>query len=533
MKKNVFFLLTAVAIMSVACKESDREKPPTLTTAKACEVTTTTATLGGDIIDAGTPAYTERGVCYATTANPTTVNNKTPVAGTDLGSFSVGVSGLTPFTIYYMRAYAVHATGTVYGGGVTFRTTEAIQGIPPSLTTAEASNLTRSGATLGGNITDAGTPAYMERGVCYAATTNPTIANNKRSVWGTGTGDFSIYIDGLEVNQTYYAKAYTISQSGTTYGAQVSFTLTRLPKVFDMPFQATTLDEAQAWQNEAREKLLGYVEVFCPRKSVAELPLDVKIESTEERDSYTKHRITYMGNEGERKTAILTTPKGKGDGPFPAILALHGHGGNEDAVFDPNGIYKGFADDFARGGYVVLAPSLEHRKYAGMQLWNLIRLVDILETIPEADKERLGVAGLSMGGEWTMWVAACDLRLKAAVVSGWMCTHEGCLAVPNCECWELPGFFTLMDVCEINILMAPRPVVFESSLYDDCFPIKYCREGFARIREGYGVFGAKDDVAQDTWDAGHEWHGELAYPMMDRSLKGNVISVYLEKKHNN
>jgi len=306
--------------------------------------------------------------------------------------------------------------------------------------------------------------------------------------------------------------------------------LKRLPQKYDMPFKATTVEEAQQWQKEARTKLLGYVEAVCTRKSTKELPLDVKIESTEEIDAYAKHRLSYLGNEGERKTAILTIPKGKGNGPFPGILALHGHGGNEDAVFGSPGLYNAFADDVARGGYVVLAPSLEHRTYAAEQLWNLIRLMDILESQPQVDKERLGVAGLSMGGEWTMWIAACDLRVKAAVVSGWMCTTEGCLAVPNCECWELPGMFTLMDVCEINILLAPRPVVFESALRDGCFPINYCREGYERIREGYAVFGAKNDVWQDIWDAGHEWHGELAYPVMDAVLKGNVRDVYREKK---
>ena len=306
--------------------------------------------------------------------------------------------------------------------------------------------------------------------------------------------------------------------------------LKRLPQKFDMPFTAATLEEAQQWQKAAREKLLGYVEALCPRKSTAELPLDVKIVSTEELDAYTKHRITYVGNEGERKTAILTIPKGKGNGPFPGMLTLHGHGGNEDAVFNPQSLYKAFADDFALGGYVVIAPSLEHRNYAGMQLWNLMRLVDILETRPEVDRERLGVAGVSMGGEWTMFVAACDLRLKAAVVSGWMCTTKGCLTVPNCECWEMPGFLTMMDVCEINLLFAPKPVVFESSLRDPCFPINDCREGYVRIRAGYAVFGAKDAIWQDIWDAGHEWHGELAYPMIDGVLKGNARDVYREKK---
>ena len=86
--------------------------------------------------------------------------------------------------------------------------------------------------------------------------------------------------------------------------------------------------------------------------------------------------------------------------------------------------------------------------------------------------------------------------------------------------------------CNVYLLIAPRPVIFESSLRDGCFPINFCRDGFARIREGYKVFGAKDVVAQDTWDAGHEWHGELAYPMMDETLKGNATAVYREKKRN-
>jgi len=322
--------------------------------------------------------------------------------------------------------------------------------------------------------------------------------------------------------------AFVVALAWTTMAQEA---LQRLPKEFDMPFAATTLEEAQQWQNEAREKLYSYVEAYCVRKSTEELSLDVKVESTEELDAYHKHRISYMGNEGERKTAILTIPKGKGDGPFPGFLALHGHGGKEDAVFDDSKeLYRAFADDFARGGYVVLAPSLEHRTYAAEQLWNLIRLVDILESQPLVDEQRLGVGGLSMGGEWTMWLAACDLRLKAAVVSGWMCTTEGALSVRNCECWELPGMFTLMDVCEIHLLIAPRPVVFESSLRDGCFPINHCRDGYARIRQGYAVFGAKDDAWQDIWDAGHEWHGELAYPMIDAVLQGNARGVYREKK---
>ncbi len=206
------------------------------------------------------------------------------------------------------------------------------------------------------------------------------------------------------------------------------------------------------------------------------------------------------------------------------MLCLHGHGGSAADVFDPKGVYRGLADRFAKGGYVVLAPSFAHQVYAANELWDLFRCVDILAARPDVDNKRIGVAGLSMGGEWSMWIAACDPRLKIAVVSGWMCTTEGVLSVPNCPCWKLPGLVESMDVCEVNLLIAPRPVVFESAELDPCFPIRYSREGFQRIRAGYAVFGDEKAVAQDTWRAGHQWHGAVACPAVDKVLGGHAAS---------
>jgi hypothetical protein len=206
------------------------------------------------------------------------------------------------------------------------------------------------------------------------------------------------------------------------------------------------------------------------------------------------------------------------------VLCLHGHGGRAEDVHGPESPYTGFGGRLARGGYCTLAPSFPHRDFAAEMLWDLIRCVDILASRSEADPKRLGVMGLSMGGEWTMWVAACDERLRVAVVSGWMCTTEGVFAVPNCSCWELPGFVELMDVCEVHLLIAPRPLLLESAEGDPCFPIRHTREGFARIRAGYGVWGAGDSCAQDVFPGGHKVHGERAYPFLDRVLGGKAAA---------
>ena len=129
-----------------------------------------------------------------------------------------------------------------------------------------------------------------------------------------------------------------------------------------------------------------------------------------------------------------------------------------------------------------------------------------------------------------MWIAATDARLKVAVVSGWMCTTEGVLAVPNCPCWEMPGLTELMDLSEVHLLIAPRPVVFENAEFDPCFPIAYSREGFARIKAGYRVFEAEDRVVQDVWPAGHQWHGPVAYKVVDRVLGGQAAGAESGKR---
>ena len=98
---------------------------PTLSTIAAINISSTSATLGGFINSTGIPAYTERGIVYATTPNPTTANNKIIVAGTSAGSFSADIAGLAAGTAYYVRAYSINAIGTAYGNEVVFTTLNA------------------------------------------------------------------------------------------------------------------------------------------------------------------------------------------------------------------------------------------------------------------------------------------------------------------------------------------------------------------------------------------------------------------------
>ena len=89
--------------------------------------------------------------------------------------------------------------------------------------TTNASAITTSAATVGGNITCDGSALVTERGICYSTSPNPTIANIK-IISGNGLGSFTANLTGLTSNTTYYAKAYATNNAGTSYGNEVSFT---------------------------------------------------------------------------------------------------------------------------------------------------------------------------------------------------------------------------------------------------------------------------------------------------------------------
>jgi hypothetical protein len=84
-------------------------------------ITPFSATTGGTVISDGGALVTSRGVCWSTSANPTTAGNHTS-DGEGTGSFVSTLADLSWNTLYYVRAYATNSTGTVYGNEVSFST---------------------------------------------------------------------------------------------------------------------------------------------------------------------------------------------------------------------------------------------------------------------------------------------------------------------------------------------------------------------------------------------------------------------------
>jgi uncharacterized protein (TIGR02145 family) len=107
---------------SVRCIKNDSQKfLPTVTTTAISNIATIIATSGGNIINDGSSAVNARGICWSTSQNPSIANNKT-VNSNGIGPFISLMTGLTPNTTYYVRAYATNSVGTAYGSQLSFTT---------------------------------------------------------------------------------------------------------------------------------------------------------------------------------------------------------------------------------------------------------------------------------------------------------------------------------------------------------------------------------------------------------------------------
>ncbi|MFH0758562.1 MAG: hypothetical protein V2B15_14840, partial [Bacteroidota bacterium] len=224
---DTVYYIRAYATSEVATSYSDQQQvstPPgsvTVTTAAITGITTSGAVSGGTVGNNGGSAVTQRGVCWSTSVQPVFSGDHT-TDGSGSGSFTSSLSGLSPSTTYYVRAYAVNGSGTYYGNQLSFTTTSPSASLPV-VTTNNVTSITESTATSGGNITDNGGSAVSVRGVCWGTSHNPDLSDGFTED-GTGTGTYTSAITGLASNTTYYVRAYATNDEGTSYGDEVSFT---------------------------------------------------------------------------------------------------------------------------------------------------------------------------------------------------------------------------------------------------------------------------------------------------------------------
>ena len=190
---------------------------PTVTTNTVSNITAVSAVCGGNVTATGGAPVTACGVCWSTSPIPTINDNHTN-NGASSGNFTSNITGLVAGTTYYVRAYATNSAGTAYGELRSFTTLTI-----PTVTTNMVNYITAYSATCGGNVIETGGSTVTARGVCWSTSPNPTIYNN-HTFNGSGTGNFTSNLTGLNPNTTYYVRAYATNSAGTAYGVEMNFT---------------------------------------------------------------------------------------------------------------------------------------------------------------------------------------------------------------------------------------------------------------------------------------------------------------------
>lgn len=181
-----------------------------------------TAIAYGSIISAGDPIYVERGFVYSKNTKTPTINDEIAIVENDskFSSFQCVLNNLELERIYYVRAYAKNKKWIAYSNVKSFKTTEELPKIN-TLTPTEIDPINYA-ATLCGQITFEGDPAYTERGFVYSDEYNiPTINDTKIVVAGYGTGMFETRITGLSGEKSTYVRAYAINHKGIVYGETI------------------------------------------------------------------------------------------------------------------------------------------------------------------------------------------------------------------------------------------------------------------------------------------------------------------------
>ena len=265
-------------------------------------------------------------------------------------------------------------------------------------------------------------------------------------------------------------------------------------------------------------------------------PLDVRMHGEVARDGYRIQKVSFLSEPGVRVTGNLYVPDGTG--PFPAVLNMHGHWpqGKIAAKVQARGHL------LARQGMVTLAVDaagtgeraekerdwtyhgalkaaemfLAGDSLMGRQVRDNRRALDVLQSLPFVDGEKIGATGASGGGNQTMWLAALDARVKAAVVVVSVGSFEAYVTERNCLCETLPGGLLLAEEWEVLGLIAPRPLLILNALHDICPAFGHapmdatCRQ----VEEVYLLHNAREKLDWRVFETTHGYHPPMLQALL-------------------
>ncbi|MBP88754.1 MAG: hypothetical protein CMJ64_18920 [Planctomycetaceae bacterium] len=280
------------------------------------------------------------------------------------------------------------------------------------------------------------------------------------------------------------------------------------------------------------------------------VPLDVEIIDETETDKYIRQRLSFASEPDDRVPAYLLRPKGL-QGKAPAMLCLHQTtkiGKGEPAGLGGRPTLH-YAHELAERGFVCLVPDYpsfgdypydfkgkgKHHASGTMKaIWNNVRGIDLLVSLPQVHSDRIGCIGHSLGGHNSLYTAAFDQRLRAVVTScGFDPFHHymgGKLAGWTSDRY-MPRIRDLynndpdkmpFDFYEVLAAICPRAIFINAPLHDSNFKVAGVREAVAEVGKAYELRQTRDNLVTRYPDSGHDFPENIrqeAYEWLEKVLR--------------
>jgi hypothetical protein len=323
--------------------------------------------------------------------------------------------------------------------------------------------------------------------------------------------------------------------------------------VRDASGSAKPIRSASDWQVRRAHILAHLQRVMGPLPGgERRVLLDVRVtERFDDDPAFLRQKVAYASEPGDRVPAWLLIPKGH-VGPRPAMLCLHQTVtiGKDEPVGLGGKPNLQYARELAGRGYVTLAPDYpnfgEHKVdpyalgYASASMkavWDNLRAVDLLASLPEVDAGRIGVIGHSLGGHNAIFTAVFDDRLKAVVSSCGFTSfpryYEGNLAG-----WSHRGYMPRIrsaygldprrvpfDFPELLAALAPRAFFANAPAHDANFDVEGVKNCIAAAKDIYRLLGHEGLLKAVYPDAEHDFPTRErweAYAFLDRILENPI-----------
>ena len=306
------------------------------------------------------------------------------------------------------------------------------------------------------------------------------------------------------------------------------------------------------WQKRRSEIIQGMQEIMGPLPGREKrCPLEMKIESEVDSGSYIRRFITYSSEPGSREPAFLLVPKAAlgGRKRLPAILALHPTDmeyGHRVVIESLRGYYSIYGHDLVERGFVVLAPAyplmanyqpdlkaLGYRSGTMKAVWDNIRGLDLLDSLPYVRPHRYGAIGHSLGGHNAIYTAVFDPRIRVVVSS---CGFDSFMDYMNgnIKGWTSDRYMPKLleyqnrladipfDFHELIAALAPRPVFINAPLGDTNFKWSSVDEIVKAAAPVYRLYQASENLQVEHSDCGHDFPPQIretAYRCLDQYLR--------------